>query len=110
MRGNVTRQESRIRYYSNHLVTSMLLLLPAATLSQHTAFAMDIDEDGLDDAIEQSLINQYRPFLFFDSGEGLSDGYWPASVTWHVQHSELKHGDNTIYTKDELINNPLLIL
>jgi hypothetical protein len=79
-----------------------------ALLRVSSAYAEDVDEDGLDDAMEQALINAHAPRLFYDSGET----YWPSSVTWKVRHSELLYDttEHVIYTKDELNTNTMLIL
>ena len=47
--------------------------------------AADIDEDGIDDALEQTLIDMYRPVLHYDTSETVS----PSTVEWFVRHSEL---------------------
>lgn len=73
-----------------------------------SAYAPDVDEDGLDDDLEQFLINTNRPLLKYNSGEH----QWPSSVTWKVRHSELLYdtSDHVIYTIDQLNANPMLIL
>jgi hypothetical protein len=53
--------------------------------------AADLDEDGLDDALEAMLIDRHRPHLYYESREN----DWPSSVLWFVLHSELTvGGDN----------------
>ena len=68
--------------------------------------AADIDENGIDDGIDQHLINTYSPYLYYASGED----YWPVTVSWFVQHSFLNYGDMHVFTPSDLTANPLLIL
>jgi hypothetical protein len=81
--------------FSKALVAGLVL----AAFTVHLR-AVDLDEDGLDDAIESRLINLYRPWLLYDDGEGVSDGYWPSSVTWFVQHSELLYHQYSVSSRD----------
>lgn len=68
----------------------------------------DLDEDGIDDRLEQTLIERYRPWLYYDHREN----HWPSSVLWFVQHSELTIGDDydLVSPRAELEDNPLRIL
>ena len=73
-----------------------------------SAFATDLDENGIDDAVDQKLIARYRPHLYYDS----SEGFWPCSFVWFVQHSVMgKDGrSQVVFENDVLVANPLQIL
>ncbi len=45
----------------------------------------DTDEDGLDDAFEDSVLNYFSPRLLFDDSEDT----WPATVLWHARLSSV---------------------
>lgn len=83
----------------------------AALCLEADVSADDVDEDGLDDALEQQLINQYRPHMYYDSSEDM----WPCSLAWLVQNSKLVwwkifETPVIIHTQAELASNPGLIL
>lgn len=73
---------------------------------------VDADEDGLDDAVEQQLIDRFRPYYFFDH----ANDKWAASVLWFVSRSELYYRSSPtaprvrIYTRQQLAENPGLVL
>lgn len=46
----------------------------------------DTDEDGLDDAFEDSVLNFFSPRLRFDDSEDA----WPATVLWHARLSSVE--------------------
>lgn len=80
------------------------------TLSQPMN-TVDADEDGLDDAIEEQLIDRFRPYYFFDH----ANDKWPASVLWFVRRSELYYRTTPltrvlVYSREQLSKNPELIL
>ena len=68
------------------------------------ALAFDLDEDGLDDALERALIDLYRPEYVYDSGESK----WPSTARWFVRYSRLDFGPGreTFLTQEQLFNNP----
>lgn len=80
--------------------------------------ASDRDEDGLEDDIEQQLIDRFRPYYLFDH----ANDKWAASVLWYVTRSKLQYRtvDNTvtppvpynvlIHTPEELAADPSLVL
>lgn len=70
------------------------------------AIAVDIDDDAIDDALESSLIQQYRPHLYFDRLESV----FPAAVEWYIQHCELVLDDEVILTREQLSADPALLL
>lgn len=89
-------------------LNSLTMLLPAAFGGLllgpcKPVSAADMDNDGLDDGVEASLLAQYVPELRFDKGEEV----WPCSASWFVQHSKLlKPGDRPMVVPP----NPLQIL
>ena len=78
------------------------------------ARAVDVDEDSIDDALEQTLIDMYRPTLFYDSAQSIR----PCSVEEFVRNSQLiwrlitpgDFEDHVIFTEPQLEADPLLIL
>jgi len=68
--------------------------------------AQDVDRDGLSDTFEQTLLETYRPWLYFDSAET----HWPCSATWFVQHSTLIHNPCGDISQSDLEANPRQIL
>lgn len=64
-------------------LTIFLFFLPG--VSMPTVRAADIDEDGINDALEETLIDMYRPMLHYDTSESVS----PSTVDWFIRHSEL---------------------
>ncbi len=71
--------------------------------------AADLDEDGIEDSLEQMLIDRYRPFLKYDGNER----FWPSSVTWYLQHSRLftyNNGVQFVYGQETLAADPLKLL
>ena len=64
----------------------VVVLMPYLQLSSTLASAIDIDEDGLNDVLEQELLDRYRPHYYYNQGER----YWPASLTWLVSNSILQ--------------------
>ena len=91
---------------------TLLTLILVANCASVPARAVDFDEDGIDDTLEQTLIDQYRPFLRYDGNER----FWPSSVTWFVQHSDLWYAPGNgslmspIYYSETLAPDPLRIL
>lgn len=69
----------------NTSLKSVAVFLLMATLLASVSRADDLDEDGIDDAVEQMLIDMYRPVLHYDPDENVR----PASMEWYVRHSEL---------------------
>jgi hypothetical protein len=82
--------------------------------------AVDVDEDGIDDGLEQTLIDMYRPILWYDSAQDIR----PCSVEAFVRNSQLiwrqfntfgGFVDHVIFTESQLDDpndpdSPLLIL
>lgn len=66
---------------------SVIILLAAFSTASRLQIchAEDMDEDGIDDELEQTLIDMYRPMLHYDSSETVS----PSTVEWFIRHSEL---------------------
>jgi hypothetical protein len=60
---------------------AILVLLAMAPVMR----AADLDEDGIEDSLEQMLIDMYRPMLHYDNAEDVA----PVSVDWYIRHSEL---------------------
>jgi hypothetical protein len=100
---------SRMR---NMFYLPILLLSAAPTL----LFAADFDHDGLEDAFEQELIDQFRPILFYDSWDTFALAWdrarAPTSVMWYVGHSRLRYhsGGTIVFSKEELADDPTRIL
>lgn len=69
---------------------------------------IDKDGDGLDDELEQRLLDAHRPVLCFDPCEIR----WPCSITEFVTKCELVHNQasRVAYSQTELTANPLLAL
>jgi hypothetical protein len=63
-----------------------LYFVGVALASPITALGVDLDENGIEDTLDQQLINAYCPTLHFSS----SEKYWPCSVDWFVKHSQLE--------------------
>jgi hypothetical protein len=83
----------------------VLMLLSAADVCN----AEDLDEDGLDDALEHQLLQQYAPEYFFNTDEDTR----PAGVIWFAQRSELWWLNwpwELLASQAELIGDPSLIL
>lgn len=87
--------------------------------SSAAASLSDLDQDGLDDTLEQSLIDAYRPWYRYDSHQVDSDDKWPCSVSWFIDRSSglryyptdsLCNSSELVYTQAQLQANPLLIL
>jgi hypothetical protein len=80
-----------------------LAFLPAA-------HAEDLDEDGLDDALEDQLLQLHAPFYRFHSGEDTA----PAGVIWYIRRSELLYRwsflEVSVASQDELIADPSVVL
>ena len=73
----------------------------------------DQDYDGINDATEQTLIDQFRPRLYFDRGQSI----WQMSIGQFVTNSSLDYLQNFappvnvgVYTNAELISNPRLVI
>lgn len=106
------------------LILSVFFVLPlgfyAAAQSSNTFLTtlsqpmntVDADEDGLDDAIEEQLIDRFRPYYFFDH----ANDKWAASVLWYVSRSELYYQSSPttarilVYSREQLAANPRLVL
>jgi hypothetical protein len=75
-----------------------------------SAKAADRDCDGLNDALEQDLLDRHRPILFWEAAEH----YWPISAEDFVRGSRLIRGigDSAIeiYSQAQLAADPLLAL
>jgi len=86
-----------------------------------SARAIDVDEDGIDDGLEQTLIDMYRPILRYDSAQDIR----PCTVEMFVRNSqliwrELSQGgippffDHVVFTESQIDvpgdSGPLLIL
>ena len=72
--------------------TGSLALAITVTLAFFTkhAMAQDLDQDGLDDAFEDSLLEKFRPFFAFAGNET----FRPTDVRFYIQNSNLlKSGD-----------------
>lgn len=83
--------------------TLSVLILTAGARAQ---LSNDLDEDGLDDTLEQTLIDRHRPWLLYDSEES----FWPSTLTWFVQRSNLDFCSeaHVVYTHEQLMANPRL--
>jgi hypothetical protein len=68
--------------------------------------AEDVDEDNLDDALEEFLIDLYRPWLYYDS----RNDNWPMQASAYVRESNLQLGGAVIVPRDQMRLNPLLAL
>jgi len=77
----------------------------------------DLDGDGLDDAIEQSLLDRHRPILVFENDER----HWPISAETFVRNSRLRWNTHPqrrfeygwlrdVYSQRQMSANPLLVL
>lgn len=84
-----------------------LMLLLGVLYCGSPAFATDCDEDGLDDALEQSLIDTYRPYYYYDGHQGT---WWPSSVDWYVRRCRLLWNGQVVYSNAQIECDPLLIL
>ena len=87
------------------LFKSVILIFGCLTWDR-PVLAEDLDEDGVDDALERMLIDRHRPHLYYDRQED----NWPSSVTWYLQHSGLVTTTNVIYDFGILANDPLKLL
>lgn len=93
------------------------MLFPAAA-QQHPASEIypypgpDTDEDRINDDWEELVIPVFAPEYRYD----ILEAYWPSSLTWHVQRSRLRKGNErdctgpTLFGQDQLGPNPLLVL
>jgi hypothetical protein len=76
------------------------------------AFAIDRDDDGLHDEIEEYLLDRHRPILVYEDDER----HWPHSAIDHVSRSQLIYkgapevGNVLVYTSAQLEQDPRLIL
>lgn len=64
----------------------LILLALLAILALPVALAQDSDGDGIDDADEQSLIEDFAPHLYFHPDEA----YFPVDIDFAVDNSELE--------------------
>lgn len=65
-------------------------LIPVTTAD--TVADRDRDRDGVDDATEMELLNQFSPFYLFSrrgAGGGWGEHYNPADPIWYIRRSEL---------------------
>lgn len=85
------------------------LLLAVVSLCASDSFGADLDNDGLDDALEQHLLDKHRPFLLYEA----QNAYWPMSISDYVRNSALEWGLNQnspVYEQAQLAADPTLIL
>jgi len=88
---------------------------PAAnTSSEAVTNFYDSDMDGIDDNLENRLLEKFRPYFYF-SYEGRQDDYRPADIWRYIQLSDLhtdgdESGNYTYIQQSELFRNPRLIL
>ncbi len=75
----VRRALSRCR--RAHALLLVFILCQASRITQ----AADTDQDGLDDGLEQKLLERYRPFFAFAENET----FRPTDVQFYLQNSEL---------------------
>ena len=68
--------------------------------------APDSDLDALPDVQEQAVLDQYRPWFYFDAAEVA----WPSSATWFTQHSNLLNTTGGTIPQATMMNNPRLAL
>ena len=81
-------------------------LVPALALVSclgGTALAADVDQDGIDDAVERSLLARFTPQLRFTTGEQ----YRPMDARQYIQWSELQSDGEK--GKGVLIRNSMLL-
>lgn len=86
-----------------HVAALSVALVGACTAS---APAADIDDDGIDDTVEQSLIDYFRPYYYYDAQEN----DWPASLLWVASHCQLHFQGQIVYSQPALAGNPELLL
>lgn len=96
----------------------LLVPLIVAFVLAHPVSGADLDEDGLDDAVEQMLIDRHRPRLIFEDDER----HWPISAERFVRSSRLRWNTNpdrtfagngwfdTAFSIAQLSTDPRLIL
>jgi len=81
-----------------------------ATQTLTFAVVKDVDGDGIADGEEQALLERYRPYYLFNSGEN----FRPISVVDYVASSSLlpsgDEGSDEILTGEQLQANPMLLL
>jgi hypothetical protein len=49
----------------------------------------DIDGDGIDDVLEDHLLQRFRPFSLFSKSDGKEDSFKPADALWYIIQSDL---------------------
>lgn len=86
-----------------------ILAIAGALAVAASARADDLDEDGIDDELEQTLIDMYRPVLHYDSDESIR----PCSVETYIRHSELVYRTffqgapvDTVIVSNSQLNDP----
>jgi hypothetical protein len=72
---------------------------------------LDVDEDGVPDDVERTLIDRHAPRLFYDHRER----HWPSTVLWYVQRSELTFylpniGYLTVLNREQMAADPGALL
>jgi hypothetical protein len=74
----------------------------------------DIDCDGIPDAVEQTLLETYRPYLRFSIDHGSGETFRPTDVGLYLNtsdiHSSESQDNDTILSRQALMQNPLLLL
>ena len=100
----------------NRFVLALVAISTLAPLSSPKASAADLDEDGLEDGIEQMLIDRHRTQLVFEDDER----HWPISASRFVRNSRLRWNTQPdrkfeygwlvdVYSEAELASDPRLI-
>jgi hypothetical protein len=79
-RMNIKTTKSTLGFLGLLAFTALALLVPFGT------HAADLDEDGLDDAVEQMLLDRHRPQYVFEDDER----HWPISAERLVRGSRLR--------------------
>src|SRR4051794_16002543 len=91
--------------YMRKLIYSLVMTL-TALIQGGVCVAEDTDGDGMSDQMEQTILETYRPWLYYDQGETV----WPCSATWFVQHSRLIHDPCGDIPQTAMQAHPLLAL
>jgi hypothetical protein len=71
----------------------------------------DSDVDGIDDNLENKLLERFRPYYKFSYSRGSQDQYRPTDVIYYLRCSELnttgdESGDNTFLQNQQLASSP----
>ncbi len=76
------------------VVFLFLFLATHYRFAQHIAIltnaeAIDQDEDGIDDTLEDQLLQRFSPYYLFSKNDSSVDTYKPTDVVWYITRSEL---------------------